>query len=775
VEAHLLYPDLFGEPALLVTARMPREIAAQGRQTLWLVVGALLVALLVLGGYTHVLLERAVLRRVARLSGEVEAVRESGDLSRRLSVDRRDELGQLVERSNEMLQTLERSQREHVENELMLQTFFDSAELLRGVITPEGGDLRHLFDNRHTEAFLGVGPGETRGRLASELGVSADQVAHWLRRCDQCRRDGGTVSFETTVDTGGGPRTLATMLVQLPPESGTRDRFAYVTEDISLRRLTEAELMRAKEAADAANRAKSEFLATMSHEIRTPMNGVVGMASLLGDTPLDPTQREYVDTIVHSAEALLTILNDILDVSKIEAGRMAFDQAPVDMRIVAEESVDLLLGRAHEKQLDLVLRIQPGTPLQVVGDSGRIRQVLLNLVGNAIKFTEEGSVLVELSGRAGAEAELRVSVRDTGIGISPEQQARLFQPFAQADASFSRRYGGTGLGLVICRRLVEMMGGSMGVESRAGEGSTFWFTLRLPLAPETSPPPAADLTGMRVLLLDPRAAHRGMMRERLEHWGARVDEVAQAEAAHRRCLAARDAGDPVRLAVVSEPVGALSGRDLVGAMRQALGPDAPLVVLGSAPPAGGSSALLAAGASACLQRPARMQLLADTLQRLPHAPAGEGPAAGAGASPVSLAGLEGPRFPGVRVLLVEDNPTNQKVALRMLEKLGCSVTVAADGCEAISRHSEAEFDLCFMDCQMPEMDGYEATGAIRRIESRSGAHLPIIALTANAMEGDRERCLQAGMDDFVPKPVKREALAAALARWAGPAGLREAA
>ena len=656
------------------------------------------------------------------------------------------------------------------ENEEKFRTLAESAQ---DAIVMFDGDDQILFWNGAAERLFGYTKAEAIGGRYHLLVVperfreaSAKGLAEYrqtgtgaaigkLRELAALRKDGTEFPVE-----------LSLSMVMLQKKYAA----IGIIRDITERKRTEKALQDAVEEAKASARLKSQFLANMSHEIRTPLNGVVGMIGLLLDSELTPEQRTFANTVRTSADCLLTIINDILDFSKIEAGMLTFEERLFELRVPVQDCLQLMAERAHAKGLELAYLIDDNVPVHVIGDAGRLQQVLLNLVGNALKFTERGEVVVRVT-REGEESDgvrLRFTVTDTGIGIAPEARKRLFQPFSQADGSITRKFGGTGLGLAISKQLVELMGGEIGVESEAGQGSTFWFTVRLAQQPAALRVVArrVNLAGQRALIVDDNKTNREILQRQLTAW--RISSVCTEDGQSALSLLRSTAqtGQPFNFALLDMQMPGMSGFEL--ARRISADPALAglkmlvLTSMGSIPP---FSETAAAGVTACLTKPVQQAELHEAITSL----------LGMGkprlATPPPPPKLQ-PEPKPLRILVAEDNVVNQNVARMQLARMGYMVDIVADGRAALETAQANPYDVVLMDCQMPEMDGYEATRQLRawektrRAAGGDFAPLQIIAMTASAMSGDREACLDAGMDDYIAKPVQASELAAAIARAA---------
>ena len=656
----------------------------------------------------------------------------------------------VAERTAELATANQRLQSEIHERHQIVEALRRSEEKIRSMVDSANAaivtaDQRGaiLSWNKGATAIFGYDEREVLGLPLSILIPPALRPLHQAG-LERYVRTGQAKLVGSTVEVQGVRKDGSEVPIELSLaawKSGGEDFFSGIIIDISKRKQAEAELVAAKDMAEAGSRAKGDFLATMSHEIRTPMNGIIGMLGFVLDSPLAEEQRGFAETARSSAEALLVIINDILDFSKIEAGKLDVERVPFDIQTAVEEVVDLLADRVEAKGIEIVIPIPPGIPTRIVGDPGRVRQVLLNLIGNAVKFTDRGVIEIGLA-EEDAGSRLRITVRDTGIGIAADRQAALFEKFTQADVSTTRRYGGTGLGLAISRRLVELMGGSVGFTSVPGEGSTFWF--ELPVAPSAGSAPPAQPVLQRVAWVD----GTGSTRDWASVWLTQRGIIHAVHGSVADLVDSCDGGPDPDVAFIE--AGLASFDDLV-ALRRTQPLTMRIALICRMPQRALFRDWRNLGFCALLPRPIRPSLVASII-------------AGGSRSDVPSS----PLLPGAlhqrgRALLAEDNVVNQRVASRLLERLGLRVDIAANGIDAIGLAMRLPYDVVFMDCQMPEMDGFAATTALRKLQGHR--RTPIIALTANALSDDRQRCLDAGMDDYLSKPVRFEELKAMVDRW----------
>ena len=626
-----------------------------------------------------------------------------------------------------------------IEEDGSIASFNTAAERLFGYQREEvvGKNVNMLMPEPFSSAHDTYLRNYLKTRQAKIIGIGREVVG--------LRRDGSTFPMDLSVGA---------------MQFGAHRMFVGVLRDITNRKQAEGELRKAKEAAEAASRAKSEFLANMSHEIRTPMNGIIGMTELVLDTELKPEQREYLGMVKSSADSLLEIINDILDFSKVEAGRLDLEHISFGLRAGLAEALNTLALRAHQKDLELVYHVQPDVPDALVGDPGRLRQVIVNLVNNAIKFTETGEIVlrVEVESQTESEACLHVSVRDTGIGIPEDKQKSIFGTFSQADGSITRRFGGTGLGLAISFQLAGLMDGRVWLQSQVGVGSTFHFTAKFGIQAGTTPPPfqvtPGSLEGMRILVVDDNLTNRRILEETLLNWKM-LPVLAQNGPAALEAMARAVSEDaPFSLMLLDNAMPGMNGFEVAEKLRSgARFSDTRVIMLTSAGQRGDAARCRELGVAGYLVKPVGQPELLNAILTAKGLELGNG-------TPAALVTRHSLREASrqLRVLLAEDNVVNQKVAVRMLENRGHRVTVVGNGREAVEALERQRFDLALMDIQMPEMDGLTATVAIRKRERTTGRHVPIIAMTAHAMAGDRERFLEGGMDGYISKPVKFEDL-----------------
>jgi two-component system, sensor histidine kinase and response regulator len=701
------------------------------------VAGGALV-LLLLGLFLH----RAVLLPVRRVTRAARRL-ATGDRDVRVRTNGRGEIAMLAGSFNAMADALvEREEQLRVAGD-RLQSILDHASAMISVKDVEG---RYLLVGKRWEQVTGRRAAEVVGRTEAEL-LPGRPAAPSHAADLEVIRTGETLEYERDTLTAEGARSHLTVKFPLKDAEGAVYAVVTMTTDITERK-------RALEEAVEASRSKSEFLANMSHEIRTPLNGVIGMTDLLLQTELSDEQRSYAQTAASSGVALLGVIDDILDFSKIEAGKLELDAHDFDLREAVEDTTEMLAPQAHGKGLELTVFVAADVPAMVRGDRGRVRQVVTNLLSNAVKFTHRGEVAVRVEQleRDEAGAKLRFEVSDTGIGIPQNKLETLFESFAQADTSTTRRYGGTGLGLAISRQLVQLMGGEIHAESGAGRGSRFCFVVTLPVAEDARPAPApAPAAELKVLAVDDTATNREIVDAYLRSGGHECTAVGSGADALAVLQAAADAGAPYDVVVLDGQMPGMDGFELAAAILDAPELSATrLIMLAST----GDHRARAreVGIATYLTKPVRRERLldavADASREESDAPAAPG------------------RVTELRVLIAEDNEVNQLVIEKMLTKRGVEVDIANDGVEALAKLATGSYAAVFMDCQMPNLDGYSTTARIREGES-AGERLPVIAMTAHAMKGDRERCLEAGMDDYLAKPLRPEALDEVLERWLG--------
>ncbi len=652
------------------------------------------------------------------------------------------------------MEELERTRRflESVVNNLPIMVFIKDAK-----------ELRFVLYNKAGEELTGYNNAEIAGKNDFDL-FPNDEAEYFVKRDRETLESGELVDIpEEIIQTKSrGERILHTRKIPILDPEGVPQYLLGIAEDITENKAAELELQRAKEEAEVANEAKGTFLANMSHEIRTPMNGIIGMTELVLATNLTEDQRQYLNLVSQSADALLNLINDILDFSKIEAGKFELDPHRFDLRDGIGDTLQTLAFRAAEKGLELAYQVDRNVPDSLVGDLGRVRQVLVNLIGNSIKFTHEGEVVlhVQLESREGSKATLHFLVRDTGIGVPKEKQKKIFESFAQAESSTTRAYGGTGLGLAICSQLIEMMNGRIWVESTPGDGSAFHFTAQLDLGivkPDAARVSTNTLHGLRVLVIDDNKTSGKILHDILKSW--EMEPAVASSGAEALEMFEGDA-EPFKLVLLDVSMPEMGGYEVAHRIREQCPDDTPAILfLSSAGELVGGDELAQPYVAGALTKPVKQSDLLDTITGLFGT---------ASRDPESETAMESrPRTtPAMNVLLAEDGRVNQLVAIKLLEKRGHSVVIAANGRQALGALEREQFDAVLMDIQMPEMDGYEATGAIRKLEQQTGEHLPIIAMTANAMKGDRSKCIAAGMDDYIAKPVRSRELFATLEKYA---------
>ena len=694
------------------------------------------------------------LQELARLAGTVAA----GDLDVRLEPHSRDEIGSLAVSFNRMVEDLKAQRAQLVAKEYVDSIISHMADGLM-VVNAEGVLQRA---NRALLNLTGATEAELIGRRAGFLFAEGEETFRTLVLGPALRYDAVHEVELQLVRTGGEAVAVTVSAGALPGRTNVRDVVCIAT-DITHRKFTERALVQAREKAEAGARAKAQFLATMSHEIRTPLNGVIGMTDLLSGSALTDDQRDWVETARRCGEALLALLNDILDVSKMDAGKLQLERIDFDPRACLEMVADILAMRAREKGLELTLSIDAALPSRVNGDPARLRQVLLNLGSNAVKFTARGHVLIRAE--PAPDGRIRFSVTDTGPGISAEVQGRLFQPFSQADSSTTRKYGGTGLGLAISRQLVELMNGEIGVKTEDLHGSTFWFTAELPTAAEidpVQPTPALSLRGLRVLVVDDNATNRQVMREMLKAWECSFEEASDGWEGLDKLRASAGTSREFQLVLIDFQMPEMDGGQLAAEIkRDPQVAHVPLILVTSVPQHGDAARMMNMGFEAYLTKPLKQSVLHDAVATVMGARSGERPRPAL--TLVTAHTVEEAARARNRILVVDDNPLNVRTAVGLFQRAGFECDVARSGAEAVRAAARVSYGLVLMDCEMPGMDGYEAARLIRRQEG-AGAHTPIVAM-AEPSGTSRQLSTEAGMDDLIRQPPRHEDVQRVLARY----------
>lgn len=759
----------------IIKVTMPRDMRTAGNKSIvyltWSLAGSGIIITIVI----ILLLEKNIIRRLKHLIKSVSRIGKSGDLTARIAVRGKDEISFLAKEMNTMLFALQQSRDELKVSERKYRYLFENMLDAYAYLKMEFSDDKIPCDgcfieiNKSFERLAAISENELIGRKVSDVMNQIGVVSRWLDYFGKVTTEGQKLTFDRYFEETG---RWFSVYVYCPQNGYAIVIFHDITELKKIQERLEA----AKEAAEQANKAKSSFLANMSHEIRTPLNAIVGSTELLVETPLTAAQRSLANTVFEGGEHLQNLINDILDYSKIEAGKLVLNNLKFSLPDVVESVAELMSLKVREKGLSLMTFVSPDIP-ELIGDSDRLKQILLNLISNAVKFTENGEIVLkaEISRQTEDNIIIRFEVSDTGIGIPLEVQKKLFQAFVQADSSTTRKYGGTGLGLSISKQLTQMMNGEINVESEVGKGSTFWFTSEFGISSAESIPVelSDNFKKIHVLIVNNSMYGKEIICKYLSSWGIRNERIDSINSLHQKLKDMCEINDPFNLIIIEnspKPEWDVfkTADNIKGAIKDL--PPALILIDNHLRRDHGKKAIQG-GYSACLNKPVKQSQLLDCIVNL---------FGGAAQSSLSKTNMtlnnkeifdhENP-LNSKSILVVEDNPVNRNLATLQLEKLGYRVSVAVNGRDAIEILKKYEFSAILMDCQMPEMDGFEATNAIRKKEAATGIHTPIIAMTANAMEGDRDRCISAGMDDYICKPVKLKSLKEVLEKWVNKANV----